>query len=221
MKNKILFLVVWVLSLLTIPLTVLDKVNFIDIYQHLPSVFGLILRILGMSSYVLLFWQVVSGAFFDEFEKKLGKWFLNFHIWQGIAGFLLAFLHPVSLLLIKYFIGAGLDPIAVFLGFCLFCEKKRDFYITLGRVGLVFFAVGIVVGIFRNATHYMRANWRKFHLLNYIVFIAVGAHGYLLGNDFKTSPFLYFAILANLVVVYTIIHKLPKFIKQYKGWLNS
>jgi predicted ferric reductase len=161
------------------------------------------------------------GAFMERWINKFGGWVFNFHVFNGIVIYTLAILHPLAFLLSRHFIGAGLDPIFVFLGFCFYCQTKLDLYYTLGRIAFWLITIGVLAGFLRKSTPFMRFNWRKFHILNYVAFLIIGVHGYLLGTDFLTQPFFTFSIIAYLLVIYTIVRKLPNLILFCKKWLGD
>jgi len=138
-----------------------------------------------------------------------------------VAIYFLVLMHPLMYLAFRHFAGAGTDPIFVYLGLCLFCQTKLDFYYTLGRIAFWLLTVGIFASLFRASTPFLKKNWKNFNALNYVAFLIAGIHGFLLGTDFMTPPFYYFAIIAYLLVIFTIIHKLPGLLLDYKTWLNS
>ena len=189
MKNKILFWVIFVVLLLLIPLTLVADPDIKNVLMYPTHVANLTQRLFGLILFVLLFWQIMLGAYMEKLTDKLGGWIFNFHIGEGVAIYLLALLHPLAFLMFRHFSGTGTDPIFVYLGYCLFCQTALDFYYTIGRIALALLTVGVFVGLYRNSTGYLRRNWRSFHVINYVVFLIVGIHGFLLGTDFTTKPF--------------------------------
>lgn len=168
-----------------------------------------------------MFWQIMIGAYMKKLAEKFGEWIFNFHIREGIVIYSLAVLHPLAFLLANHFSGTGADPIDVFLGVCLLCDPKYEYFYTLGRVAFWLLTVGIFAGIYRSATPFMKKNWRKFHIINYVVFLVVGIHGYFSGPDIASKPFFYFVVVAYLLVIYTIIRKIPGLVTSYKKWISS
>jgi predicted ferric reductase len=221
MKNKLIFWAIFGFSLLLVPFTILQTPGILIALKFPLGISNLLQRVLGLVVFVLLFWQLMIGAYMQKFTDKLGGWIFSFHKTEGIIIYTLAFLHPVVFLFSRYFGGAGIDPIFVFLGFCLYCKTNLDFYYTLGRASFWLLTVGVLAGLYRAANSFMRANWRKFHVVNYIVFLTVGIHGFLLGSDFSQVPFIYFAAAAYLLVIYSVIRRLPGLFSFYKNWLNS
>jgi predicted ferric reductase len=221
MRNKILFWIVLIALLSLVPLRILSVPNFWGILKYPSVLFGLLQRTFGLTVFILMFWQIMIGANIEKWAKKLGDWIFDFHLWEGIVIYALAILHPLAFVLSRYFSGRGLDPISAFLGVCLLCDPEYEYFYTLGRVAFWLLTIGVFAGLYKHATLFMKNNWNKFHALNYVVFLLVGAHGFLLGPDFRSIPFFYFAIVAYLLVIFTIVRKIPDLIASYKKWISS
>jgi predicted ferric reductase len=220
MRNKIIFWTILVATLGLVPLTILPTLNFAVI--RMPNVaLSVFQRVFGLSTFVLLFWQIIIGANMESFAKKVGNWIFNFHVWEGIVIYSLIVLHPLMFMFLQHFVGRGTDPINVFLGVCLFCNPKIEYIFTLGRIAFWLLTIGVFAGFYRHANSFMKANWRKFHALNYVAFLLVGIHGFIFGPDLPSKSFIYFAIPAYLIVLYTILRKLPDLFTSYKNWLKS
>lgn len=217
--KKIYFFLIFTIFLVLIPLTVF-KVTPLEIIQKYPyTVITLFQRIIGLILFILLFVQIILGAFMGRFTEKLGGWVYKFHIFEGKLTYLLAIAHPVLLMLFSYFTGHKLDPYVVFVNACLLCQTPSGYYYTLGIVSFWLLTVTVLAAAFRNANTWMKTNWRKLHVLNYIVFLLVGLHGYFLGRDFRTQPFFSFAILAYAIIVCIVIFiELPRLFRIFKNW---
>jgi predicted ferric reductase len=220
MRNKIIFWVILIATLGLVPLMILPTINFAVVRQ--PSVaLNVAQRFFGLTAFVLMFWQIMLGASLEKWAKKIGGWIFNFHVWEGIVIYSLIFLHPLTFLLFQHFIGRETDPINIFLGVCLFCDPKIEYIYTLGRIAFWLLTIGVFAAFYRSATPFMKRNWRKFHVLNYLVFLLMGIHGFILGPDIAAKPFLYFTIVAYLLVIYTVVRKLPNLYSSYRTWLKS
>jgi hypothetical protein len=214
MIKKIIFLLIFILTLCLIPVVILHNVSLPVVLKERSLIINLAQRILGLTIFILLFWQIIIGEFIDKLKNLLGNWIISFHLWEGISIYVLAILHPLMFLLFRHFTGAGTDPVFVFLGYCGYCQTNLDFYYTLGRFAFLFLTVGAVVWV-------LKKNWQKFCALNYVVFLIAGTHGFLLGIDFTTRPFFCFSIVSSIVVLLLIVLHIPKFIASYKKWLNG
>jgi len=81
----------------------------------------------------------------------------------------------------------------------------------LGKVALLLLTLGVIAGYFRTRP-FFRRNWRKFHVVNYIAFLAIILHSRNLGTDARTPPFVWVYWIAVIAVCLTLIYKLkPKY----------
>ena len=164
----------------------------------------------------MLFAQIMLGAFLPRLTEKFGGWLFKFHIFQGLTIYGLVLAHILAFALSDYFANRGVDPFYIVTDFCLLCGTSREFYLTLGRLSFWLITVSVFAGFFRTATPFMRVYWRKFHILNYLLFLLIGIHGFFLGTDFTSMPFFAFAIVAYIVVLVVIVMKLMPQAKRPK-----
>ena len=158
----------------------------------------------------------------DKLTKRLGGWIFKFHVFEGGLVYTLALAHPLFLILFNHYVGLGWDPYRVFINACLLCQTPLEYYYTLGMISFWLLTVAVFTVIFRKATPWLKANWRKLHVLNYIVFLLVGAHGFLIGTDFRVQPFYSFAIIAYAIVAGVVVFiELPRLYKNYISWLKN
>jgi len=220
--KKVIFFAGWAI-IISLSFLTLIKVTPISLAFSTPVLLtNYIQRLFGLLLFSMLFTQIVLGAFMDKISEKLGGWIFNFHVIEGILAYILAFSHPILFLLSVYFAGAGLDPYMVFINVCLICNAPSDYFLTLGRVSFWLLSITVFAALFRKANPWMKANWRKFHVLNYLVFLMIGAHGFLLGTDFRYMPFFAFAVLAYVVVLGIVVFiELPRLYKNFRYWIES
>jgi len=179
-------------------------------------------RFLGLTLFVLLFIQLILGVFMDKIKKKLGGWVFNFHVTEGIVIYVLAVFHPLAFMAFNHFIGGTWNPYAAFINVCLLCNATTDFYNTLGIISFWLLTTVAIIAIFRHYNSWFKANWRKFHLLNYLIFLIAGLHAFLLGTDFSHKPFVYFAVPAYAIVVGIVLFiELPRFYRNFTAWVRS
>ncbi len=183
------------------------------------SIMNFLQRVTGLSLFVLLFVQIILGAFMPKISEKLGGWVFNFHVFEGRLIYILAILHPISLVLFNHYIGLRLDPFVAFINVCLLCQNLRGYYYTIGIVSFWLLSIAVSAAVLRKTNNWLKMNWRKFHVLNYAVFLLVGAHGFLLGTDFRVQPFYTFAMIAYATVVGIIVFiELPRLFKNFRSW---
>lgn len=220
--RKVLFLGGW-LGLLSLSFLTVIRVTPLSLALASPVFFSNFLqRVLGLTVFTMFFVQIVLGAFIGTVWKKYADSVRNFHIFEGILAYILAFLHPMLYLLSGYFAGGKFDPYVAFINACLICKTPENYYLTIGRISFWLLSISVFAVLFRRATPWLKENWRKFHVLNYLVFLLVGAHGFLLGSDFRVQPFFTFAILAYAIVLGIVVFiELPRLYKNFKEWVNS
>lgn len=146
----------------------------------------------GLLAFTLIFLQIVVGSFINLLRPVVGnKAILNFHIWQGIAAFILAHLHPLF-----FAISLGFKRILTMGG-----------YVVWGRVALLLIVVSVAAGLLRTLP-WMQKHWRWVHRLNYLIFALIYWHSWSLGDDVKEFPMLILYLVSPLVVITGLIYKL-------------
>jgi len=213
-KNKIIFYIIWLGVLSLVPISILANTSVSEALKNPATLTNFIQRFLGLTAFTLMFFQVILGSFMSYWTQKLGGWIFNFHILEGVTVYTLIILHPLTFMVFNYFIGHGFNPFFVLVDFCILCSNRIDFYYTLGRTAFWLLNITVWAGLLRVSTPFMRVNWRKFHILNYAVFLIVGLHSIGLGTDVGTPPFSFFHGPALVIVSLIIIYKLFNFFKQ-------
>lgn len=220
--KKLVFFAVLILLLLLVPITALRVTPLSLVLKNSATLTNYIQRDLGLFAFTLMFVQILLGAFMDKLQEKIGGWIFNFHVFEGGLIYTLALAHPLFLILFNHYVGIGWDPYRVFINACLLCQTPRLYYYTLGMISFWLLTIAVLVSEFRKATPWMKANWRKLHVLNYIVFLLVGTHGFLIGTDFRYQPFYSFAIVAYVIITGVIIFiEIPRLYKNFRNWLRS
>jgi predicted ferric reductase len=212
MRNKLIFYAVWVALLCLGPYVVLRTTPLSYALASRGLMANVIQRILGLIGFTLIFFQVVLGSRMMFWTDRFGGWVLRFHIFEGILAYTVIFAHTLSFLVYMYFIGHGLDPYFIYVNACIICPTSTDYYYTLGRVAFWLLTIAVFAGLFRMEP-FIRNNWRKFHILNYFVFIIVALHGFFIGTDLNISIYKFFFFPAVLIVFYLVMRKLPSLLQ--------
>lgn len=144
----------------------------------------------------------------DKLSNKLGRWVLSFHIFNGILLYALVLLHPAFYMLFLYKLKGVLNPFYIYSDLCVLCQGNLEHFYNLGRVAFWLITAGIIAAIFRSSGSFLRKNWRKFHILNYLAFLFVSAHAITIGTDSRSPLFLIYFILLQIVVIGSIFKKL-------------
>jgi predicted ferric reductase len=220
--KKFIFFTIWVVLLILVPITVFKTTPLVMVTKYPVTISNFLQRSLGLTLFILLFVQIIIGAFMSKLTNKLGGWLFNFHVFEGKLIYFLAFLHPVFFVLFNYYVGAKLDPYAAFINVCVLCKYPIDYYYTLGRISFWLLTVAVFAAVFRNSTVWLKKNWRNLHVINYVVFLLVGAHGFLLGTDFRIMPFYGFAVLAYMVIAGIVIFiGIPRLYRNFRVWVQE
>ncbi len=222
MKNKFLGLSIvaaWTISI-GIGVYSIFSATPLNVIKSPTILTNLLQRVTGIVAFILLFYQILFGAFMPYLAEKTGGIIYKIHIYQGVLIYTLILAHPVFFLLFNHFAGRGVDPYYVFSQVCFICQSKGEAYYTFGRISFWLINITVFAGLFRTINHFMRVNWKKFHLLNYPVFVLVGIHGYFVGSDFSTQPFFGMAILFSLVFMFVLIKKAPELFADFMKWLK-
>jgi len=207
---------------LLIPITAL-RVTPLHLALKYPStITNFLQRIFGLAAFTLMFTQILLGAFMEKLTEKLGAWVFSFHIFEGILIYTLALLHPLIFMAYNHFIGQGWNPYAVFINVCLLCQTATGYYYTLGMISFWLLTVTVFAGFFRASSPWMRLNWRKLHVFNYVVFLIAGLHGFLIGTDFKVQPFFTIGLIMYAVILGVVIFKeIPILFRNFLVWVRS
>lgn len=207
MRNKIIYFIVWIFVLLIGPFTVIKNTPISLLSSSQSVLINFLQRIVGLTLFSLITWQIILGSFMDRWIQKLGGWVFKFHVTEGVFIYSLVILHPLLFVLFNFKVTGKLDPFYVFTDICVLCPKPIEYLYTLGRFSFWLVNVTVFAALFR--THpLLRTHWRKFHILNYAVFFLVAIHSYFVGTDTHTAPFSYLYWLSvgiiSLIVTYKI-----------------
>ena len=210
--NKRLFLVIWFLSILLGPFTLLLNISKIPGPYDTILLINIFQRAVALVAFVMLFWQIVLGSFMHRWIEKYGAWVFKFHITEGAVAYGLIFLHPLAFLLFNYIATKVIDPFYVYTGFCVLCQTRTEFFYSFGRLAFWMVSAAVLAAKLRTQP-WWREYWRKIHILNYLVFILVAVHSWFVGSDSHSFPFVLFYFFSVPIVIYIIISKLIAFFK--------
>jgi predicted ferric reductase len=162
-------------------------------------------RITALIAFSAIFMQIVIGANLSKLSKAFGSWINKFHTFQGIIAYTFVLTHPLIFLFSNFKTKGVIDPFYVFTDICLLCPRPYELYWSFGRIAFWLISFAILAAIVRSES-WWKENWRKFHILNYLIFFLIAIHAWFSGTDIKTS-FVYIFWFEIIVVVYTIFRK--------------
>jgi len=172
------------------------------------EIINLLQRITGLTAFALLFIQIVLGSNMDYFRTKFGNNALKIHIANGFLAYFFIFLHPILMIIFRYFLYGKIDPFYVYVDFCFLCDNKYEYYINFGRLAFLSLTIAVFAGLFRGYNKFMRLHWRKLHALNYLAFYFISIHAYFTGTDSINKTFTFFFWTAQIVVLISIFNRL-------------
>lgn len=206
----ILFWTIWLFLIAVGFYTISKTVVLSTVFSNFALTLNLFERVTGVLLFTLLFIQIVLGAFMDKLEGLLGSLVFKVHTFFGPVIYVIALIHPLFLFIFNFKIFHTFDPFYIYTQACLLCNKKIELFYSFGRIGLWLLTITVIAGLFRKTEGWLKKNWRKLHILNYLVFFLIAVHGYFIGSDFKVFPFNYFFYASIITVFITIILKIFK-----------
>ncbi len=213
-KYKYILIVIWLLLASLGTFTVFANHTSSALFLNSISISNTIQRIFGLTAYALMFFQLILGSFMDFWRKYLGSFALKFHIFNGLVVYSLIFLHPLMWVVVNYFSTGKINPYFPFVDVCLLCQSWTDWIYNFGRIGFWFLTIGVTAGLLRGYNLFMRNNWRKFHILNYIAFILIYIHSLALGTDVGSLSFSVLHGPSIFIISAIILFKLSKYFRN-------
>lgn len=206
--KKIAFLLVWLAIIAIGPVTIFlnTTINLQTLFANQPVTINLFQRLAGLVAFSMIFSQIVIGANMQALTQKFGAWVFKLHLAEGAFAYVLVLLHPLLFVLFNFKIRGVFDPFYVFTDLCVLCETSLEYFYNFGRVSFWVLTISILAAKFR--THpLLRNNWRKFHMLNYLVFFMVSVHAFKLGSDISFQPFSALFWASQVVVAFLVIRR--------------
>jgi predicted ferric reductase len=201
---KILTFSFWIVALFYIAYVVWANTNPINRnYQSPLYYFNFLQRASGLTVFLLLTDQIVTGAFMDKITIKFGGWFYRYHTLFGIIAYALILTHIFSYIVFLYIATRVFDPFYFFADICLICEPSGELFISLGRIAFWVITFTVLVAKFRTLPA-LRKNWKLIHIFNYAAFLLVAVHSYKTGSDTSSvlfSPIYFSCVIAVLVAI--------------------
>lgn len=171
-------------------------------------------KLTGMFAFIMIVDQIVIGAYLPKITEKLGGWFYNFHIIQGIIAYSLIVLHPLIYLAFLTIAKNSFDPFYIFIDICISCQTKSELYISLGRIALYLVTIAVIIARFR-VIPALRKYWRIGHTINYPVFYLVAIHAKKIGSNMGTGLFFAIFVICVSLVSIVLLLRIKHFFKDF------
>jgi DMSO/TMAO reductase YedYZ heme-binding membrane subunit len=153
-----------------------------------------IVRAAALFGYVALFWAIVSSEYMRELRKLFGRPFLKLHHSLTVAAWVLILTHPLA-----YVILAGSPTVLVPI-----FSPLSSFLQWAGRTALYLFALATIAGLLRKS---LKRYWKYVHKLNYVAFLLVFVHAWLIGTDLSSMLLRILWVVMAAVVLLVAVHK--------------
>ncbi len=173
---------------------------------------NLLQRITGVLGYILITLQIFLST-----DRK----FVKYHKINGVIAYSVIFLHPFLMVLFKYFYVSDFDPFYVYIDICLLCDGKYEMFVNFGRMAFWIVTITAITAFFRGKLavflgkkigDFIDNNWRKIHILNYLVFVFVSIHAVNIGSDAQALWFKIIFWLGQAVFVYAVVKRIRELI---------
>ena len=107
------------------------------------------------------------------------------------------------------------DPFYVYTDFCVLCDGTYEHLVNLGRIAFYITTLTVLTAKFKNyLSEWIKNNWRKLHVLNYVAFYLVSVHAYNLGSDTSKPWFIYLFWLCQIIVGIVSVKKIRPFFQK-------
>lgn len=166
----------------------------------------------GLLAFTMVWYQVLLGSN-GWWLYRLAPSLLQFHRAHGVLAFCFALLHPLFLM--------AAFGLTTFLQKTFVSDELR-IYATIGTIQLTLLTITVLVALLRR-TSLLRRHWKKFHILNYAVFILIWIHSWFLGTDVQSTwlryLWMFFAVTVFVSIVFRVNHLIRS--KQHQPALSS
>ena len=158
-----------------------------------PLVYNLA-RAAGLLGYGALFLAILSHEYLREMRKLFGRPFMTVHHVLAVTGLVLITLHPVLIATLLR------DPTQFVPRF----DSLRTFLLLGGRPALYLILIAVLAAVMRR---HLKDMWKVIHWLNYVAFVLVFAHSWMLGGNVSSSVLRFVWPLMLGIVVGVFLRK--------------
>lgn len=150
-------------------------------------------RVAGLLGYFFLFLAILSSEYLTKMRKMFGRSYINVHHHLARVGMVLVLMHPV--------IVAAQSDLSAFLPVLY---PLMDFLSLGGRTAFYIIIIAVLAGVYRKK---IPNHWRNIHALNYIAFLLVFTHAWLIGTDLQNLVMQFIWAVMALIVIAVFVHK--------------
>lgn len=207
----IFYTLLLIFPILTVWETIGTFENLQNTLSHGASSVYLLLRLTGLYAFVLLFLQIMHGAFMPFWNNIFGPKSPVTHEKVGIIIYILILFHPFFYI---FSVGMELGFIQALPALLPKINTEYELHLTYGKVALTLLTLSVLAVYFRHLK-ILNKHWIKFHVLNYVVFFLAFYHSYKVGSDSHLTPYSYLYPAMFLGVVGSIVYRFLPRVKKH------
>jgi DMSO/TMAO reductase YedYZ heme-binding membrane subunit len=178
-------------------LVVVAGIILFFLLQERDIAIRMIVRAAGLFGYLFLSLAIVSSEYMLQMRKVFGRPFMNVHHHLARVGVVLILVHP-TLIAYQFGLSAFLPVFYPFM----------DFLGLAGRPALYLIIIAVLAGVYRKR---IPKKWKSIHALNYLGFVLVFFHAWIIGTDLQYSLMqaLWIALVLIVLAVFVRKHIVP------------
>lgn len=157
----------------------------------------LLFPLVGLYAFSLVWLQVMIGSN-RRWLARLWPGIIRYHRVEGVFAFLFAQAHPILLIS-----GIGFSDYIR----DAFVSPERVLFAWLGRIALLLLTVTVATALL-SRLQWLKRRWRVIHYLNYVVFVLVWIHSWVLGSDVQTTGLRWVWLFYGLTFVASVIGRI-------------
>jgi DMSO/TMAO reductase YedYZ heme-binding membrane subunit len=163
--------------------------------------FYTLFRLFGLYAFTFVWGQIMVGPFMEPLGRLYGRNWFYFHRAQGIFALLLALLHPL-IFYSAYIIWTGsYNWFAAVTSY-----TPHPLYVILGETALLFMVATVTTALLQRHPR-VAPWWHRLHVLNYVVFVLVWVHSYLLGQEAHAAPMSWLYPFFGLTFLAAVVYR--------------
>jgi sulfoxide reductase heme-binding subunit YedZ len=154
----------------------------------------MVIRAAALLGYMGLFWLIVSSEYVRQMRALFGRVYLKVHHPLSVITWVLIVAHPLAFAL---FVNDAKVLLPVF-------SPLQQFLQLAGRPALYLFTLATVGALVRRS---LKTSWRYLHKLNYLAFLLVFIHAWLIGTDLNNPVVKALWLVMAVIVLVVALHK--------------
>lgn len=200
----VLYLALLLIPLLTLFVNEKGFSNLLTNFSGAQSALYLLVRLFALYGIILLFVQTILGSNMRYFIEVFGGGIYRYHMTQGVIAYLIILLHPFFFTFFNIQTSGINSAVSAILP--NFGSRMQNL-ILFGEIGLLFLTIGVITGIL-GQHQLIISYWRKLHILNYFVFPLILVHSFFIGQDVRSSIFVFLYPIFILIYLIIVFKKL-------------